>query len=113
MPSAPPRPLRLGPLARDAHPSPSATIMTERDESDAGAQSAPVAADRNPGDAEAASPSGPAADPASTSPATADEDPGTLPDAPTDERPVEIGGQKGPEPTRYGDWEGRGRCTDF
>ena len=28
-------------------------------------------------------------------------------------RPVEIGGQKGPEPTRYGDWEGRGRCTDF
>ncbi len=29
------------------------------------------------------------------------------------ERPVEIGGQKGPEPTRYGDWEGRGRCTDF
>ena len=29
------------------------------------------------------------------------------------DRPVEIGGQKGPEPTRYGDWEGRGRCTDF
>lgn len=28
-------------------------------------------------------------------------------------RPVEVGGQKGPEPTRYGDWEGRGRCTDF
>ena len=30
-----------------------------------------------------------------------------------DERPVEIGGQKGPEPTRYGDWEKNGRCTDF
>jgi len=27
--------------------------------------------------------------------------------------PKEIGGQKGPEPTRYGDWEKNGRCTDF
>ncbi len=27
--------------------------------------------------------------------------------------PVEHGGQKGPEPTRYGDWEKNGRCTDF
>lgn len=27
--------------------------------------------------------------------------------------PQEIGGQKGPEPTRYGDWEKAGRCTDF
>jgi hypothetical protein len=27
--------------------------------------------------------------------------------------PPEIGGQKGPEPTRYGDWEKNGRCTDF
>ncbi len=26
---------------------------------------------------------------------------------------VEIGGQKGPEPTRYGDWEKNGRCSDF
>jgi hypothetical protein len=25
----------------------------------------------------------------------------------------EIGGPKGPEPTRYGDWEHNGRCTDF
>lgn len=25
----------------------------------------------------------------------------------------EIGGQKGPSPTRYGDWEKGGRCTDF
>ncbi len=25
----------------------------------------------------------------------------------------EIGGPKGPEPTRYGDWERNGRCTDF
>jgi hypothetical protein len=27
--------------------------------------------------------------------------------------PAEIGGPKGPEPTRYGDWEVGGRCTDF
>jgi hypothetical protein len=27
--------------------------------------------------------------------------------------PKEIGGSKGPEPTRYGDWEHKGRCTDF
>jgi hypothetical protein len=26
---------------------------------------------------------------------------------------TEIGGPKGPEPTRYGDWEKGGRCTDF
>lgn len=25
----------------------------------------------------------------------------------------EIGGPAGPEPTRYGDWEKAGRCTDF
>jgi hypothetical protein len=25
----------------------------------------------------------------------------------------EIGGQPGPEPTRYGDWERKGRCIDF
>jgi hypothetical protein len=25
----------------------------------------------------------------------------------------EIGGQKGPEPTRFGDWENNGRCSDF
>jgi len=29
------------------------------------------------------------------------------------ERPEEYGGQAGPEPTRYGDWEKKGRCTDF
>jgi hypothetical protein len=34
---------------------------------------------------------------------------------PRDEAPKvrEIGGPKGPEPTRYGDWEHRGRCSDF
>lgn len=29
------------------------------------------------------------------------------------ETPREIGGPKGPEPTRHGDWEYNGRCTDF
>ena len=29
------------------------------------------------------------------------------------EMPPEINGPKGPEPTRYGDWEQKGRCTDF
>ena len=28
-------------------------------------------------------------------------------------KPKEIGGQKGPEPTRYGDWEKNGRVSDF
>ena len=27
--------------------------------------------------------------------------------------PREIGGPKGLEPTRYGDWEYNGRCIDF
>lgn len=25
----------------------------------------------------------------------------------------EIGGPSGPEPTRFGDWERKGRCVDF
>lgn len=28
-------------------------------------------------------------------------------------RPKEIGGRKGLDPTRYGDWEKNGRCIDF
>ena len=27
--------------------------------------------------------------------------------------PAETGGPKGPEPTRFGDWERNGRCVDF
>ena len=43
-------------------------------------------------------------------------------DAPTDapekppeapKLPKEIGGPPGPEPTRYGDWQYKGRVTDF
>ena len=35
------------------------------------------------------------------------------PSSDADPRPKEIGGPKGPEPTRYGDWEKAGRCIDF
>jgi hypothetical protein len=46
---------------------------------------------------------------------TQPEKPETKP-APTKQAetpPKEIGGPKGPEPTRYGDWEVNGRCSDF
>lgn len=44
-------------------------------------------------------------------PATPPEPP---PEAsPPPQRPKEYGGPKGPEPTRYGDWEKAGRCIDF
>ena len=29
------------------------------------------------------------------------------------EQAEEVGGPAGPEPTRYGDWERKGRCIDF
>ena len=31
----------------------------------------------------------------------------------TPKKAREIGGRKGPDPTRYGDWEKGGRCIDF
>lgn len=31
----------------------------------------------------------------------------------TEKKMKEIGGVNGPEPTRYGDWEKKGRCIDF
>ena len=54
----------------------------------------------------------PSTEPTNAPPAdgAADAPDTSRPDA---DRPVEIGGQKGPEPTRYGDWEKKGRCTDF
>jgi hypothetical protein len=47
-----------------------------------------------------------------------DSMPATLPAAeaapvPAAKAPPEIGGREGPEPTRFGDWELRGRCIDF
>lgn len=41
-------------------------------------------------------------------------EPAKTPATPTAPKPAaEIGGPKGPEPTRYGDWERAGRCVDF
>lgn len=37
-----------------------------------------------------------------------DDTPHLVPD-----RPKEIGGRGGLDPTRYGDWEKSGRCIDF
>jgi hypothetical protein len=33
--------------------------------------------------------------------------------APQHAAPPEVGGPKGPEPTRYGDWERKGIASDF
>ncbi len=51
---------------------------------------------------------GPAAQPQTYRPSDTDRKTESAP-----ERPKEIGGRKGPEPTRYGDWEKNGRCIDF
>lgn len=37
--------------------------------------------------------------------------PATLQEAPSEQ--LELGGPEGPEPTRFGDWERKGRCIDF
>jgi Protein of unknown function (DUF1674) len=37
----------------------------------------------------------------------------TAPPAQPAAPPREVGGREGPEPTRFGDWELRGRCIDF
>ena len=39
--------------------------------------------------------------------------PETTPQPAPPGKPAEHGGPPGPEPTRYGDWERNGRCTDF
>lgn len=39
--------------------------------------------------------------------------PETDPLHPMDKETSEINGPKGPEPTRYGDWERKGICYDF
>jgi len=53
------------------------------------------------------------ADPAGAESAS-DRQPGQPADAAAqDAPPREVGGRKGPDPTRYGDWEKNGRCIDF
>jgi len=46
-------------------------------------------------------------------PVVLDKMPQSDPPVPSAELPQEIGGAPGPEPTRFGDWERNGRCTDF
>lgn len=41
------------------------------------------------------------------------EKPSSPPPAPRKHPAREIGGVKGPDPTRYGDWQHNGRCSDF
>ena len=60
----------------------------------------------------------PAADSAAAGPEDAAASPESTPStaaaaAGAPQKPGEIGGPRGPEPTRYGDWESKGRCTDF
>lgn len=63
---------------------------------------------------------GPAPAPGAAAVPVATADPGRSPTAGTPaaargipQMPGEIGGPRGPEPTRYGDWEVKGRCSDF
>ena len=44
-------------------------------------------------------------------PAAQDRPEAKIPES--DDQAREIGGPKGPEPTRFGDWEHKGRCIDF
>jgi len=46
-------------------------------------------------------------------PVSAEKSAGQSTNKPTADRPAEIGGPSGPEPTRYGDWERNGRVSDF
>jgi hypothetical protein len=52
-------------------------------------------------------------DPASKNAVRADRSPVRQAAPPAPQVPIEYGGPKGPEPTRYGDWERNGRCIDF
>ena len=73
--------------------------MTEKTQNDAGRAVAPDAEDALSVDAKKAPDAAPATDTASPAPAP--------------EKPAEIGGPKGLDPVRYGDWERNGKCVDF
>ena len=49
----------------------------------------------------------------SDQPETPPATPVPAPAAQRPEPPTETGGPKGKDPTRYGDWESKGRCIDF
>ena len=52
-------------------------------------------------------------DPATDAASASEQMPSATHDAQTESQPEEFGGPKGLEPTRYGDWECKGRCVDF
>lgn len=52
-------------------------------------------------------------DPPSPAPTDTDAALPAGPETAPQQQPKEIGGRKGPEPVRYGDWEKNGRCIDF
>lgn len=57
-----------------------------------------------------------APEPASAAPGPLPHDPPAAPspaEAGAAAETAEIGGPPGPEPTRFGDWERKGRCIDF
>jgi hypothetical protein len=66
---------------------------------------------RTPGTAR---PDAPKPAPASGKPSMPDKPPSPgNPKDPAWKKVPEIGGPEGPEPTRYGDWERKGRVSDF
>ncbi len=51
--------------------------------------------------------------PENVTPENATPENAEAPETPSSGKPEEIGGPKGAEPTRFGDWERNGRCSDF
>ena len=51
--------------------------------------------------------------PEGDAPSNTDAGTAAKPPAPSAKKTGETGGPNGPEPTRYGDWERKGRCIDF
>lgn len=95
------------------------SAMTDTSNREARASGVPIPPDGPPG-----APPGipiPEPDPAPIQPPPDNEPlPGDPPPPPAgdppSEKPIrlkEVGGPKGPEPTRYGDWERKGRVSDF
>jgi hypothetical protein len=58
---------------------------------------------------ESEKPAQPGANPPKSSDLAKSSDPASKPET----LPPEIGGAPGPDPTRYGDWQHKGRVTDF
>lgn len=50
---------------------------------------------------------------AAANPVESDSNPKSSANKEDPAQPRELGGPAGPEPTRYGDWERKGRCIDF